>query len=209
MLFNILVAIQHIDHITYVDSAAEENNFIAKWALLGFTEYVRVHTPRYPAAHIALASGDDPNFPWAMMTGLSISEDPKSPINIFVERYGAGKQHVAYNIGPDEDMEALNHNLIACGWRFMTGVLTYRDDTGAGIRQLFVAPEVPFGPFIELVQRKHNANGEPFDGFDTTNIDNLYEAYTDYSLHLESPKSYGYVGVANSLGSQDYVEKSG
>jgi hypothetical protein len=188
--------IQHIDHITYVAAAEDENNFIARWGMLGFKEYVRVHTPRYPAAHIALASGDDPNFPWAMMTGLSVSDDPKSAINLFVQRYGAGPQHVAYNVDPGEDMEELHRKLVARGWRFMTGVLTYRDNTGAGIRQMFVAPQVPYGPFSELVQRIHGPSGQPFDGFDTANIDNLYEAYTGYSAHLENRKSTLWAGAA-------------
>ncbi|MDC0710378.1 hypothetical protein POL68_18015 [Stigmatella sp. ncwal1] len=196
------MSIQHIDHITYVAAAEDEHNFITRWGLLGFKEYVRVHTPRYPAAHIALASGDDPNFPWAMMTGLSVSDDPKSPINLFVQRYGAGPQHVAYNIGPGEDMEELHRKLVAAGWRFMTGVLTYRDNTGAGIRQMFVAPQVPYGPFSELVQRIHGPSGQPFDGFDTTNIDNLYEAYVDYSAHLERQKSTLRVGAPNLLGNR-------
>lgn len=182
------MTIRHIDHITYVSAAEDESAFIARWGLLGFEEFVRVHTPRFPAAHIALSSGQDPNFPWAMMTGLSVSDDPKSPINLFVQRYGAGPQHVAYNIGPDEDMEELHRKMVSSGWRFMTGVLTYRDDTGAGIRQMFVAPQVPYGPFSELVQRIHGPSGA-FDGFDTTNIDDLYEAYTDYSVHLENRKS--------------------
>jgi hypothetical protein len=179
------MSIQHIDHITYVAAAEDENNFIARWGLLGFKEYVRVHTPRYPAAHIALASGHDPNFPWAMMTGLSVSPDPKSAINLFVQRYGAGPQHVAYNIGAGEDMEELHRKLVARGWQFMTNVLTYRDSTGAGIRQMFVAPQVP--------------TGQPFDGFDTTNIDNLYEAYVDYSVHLDNRKSAVWAGAANPV----------
>jgi hypothetical protein len=193
------MSIQHIDHITYVAAAEDENNFIARWGLLGFKEYVRVHTPRYPAAHIALASGHDPNFPWAMMTGLSVSPDPKSAINLFVQRYGAGPQHVAYNIGAGEDMEELHRKLVARGWQFMTNVLTYRDSTGAGIRQMFVAPQVPYGPFSELVQRIHGPTGQPFDGFDTTNIDNLYEAYVDYSVHLDNRKSAVWAGAANPV----------
>ncbi|HEX8537058.1 MAG TPA: hypothetical protein VF664_06305, partial [Cystobacter sp.] len=198
--YRMVVSIQHIDHITYVSAFEDENDFIARWGLLGFKEYVRVHTTRYPAAHIALASGDDPNFPWAMMTGLSVSDDPKSAINLFIQRYGAGAQHVAYNIGPEEDMEELHRKLVARGWRFMTEVLTYRDSTGAGIRQMFVAPQVPYGPFSELVQRIHGPSGQPFDGFDTTNIDNLYEAYVDYSVHLDNRKSAVWAGTANPPG---------
>lgn len=77
---------------------------------------------------------------------------------------------MAYNIGPGEDMEELHRKWVSCGWRFMTGVLTYRDSTGAGIRQMLVASQVPYGPFSELVQRIHGPSGQPFDGFDTTNL---------------------------------------
>ncbi len=179
-------AIRHIDHITYVDHYSHEKDFIHRWEVMGFHEHVRVHTERYPASHIALTSGSNPDFPWETMTGLSVTKDPKSPINEFVKRYGPGLQHPAYNVDPVADMEELQKELVASGWVFMTPVLTYEDSNGAKMKQMFVAPTLPYGPFVEFAQRFENAKREPFDGFDVRNIDDLYEEYIQYSKHLDS-----------------------
>ena len=175
----------HIDHVTYVAREENERGFIERWRMLGFREHVRLTTSRFPATHIALVGGQLPGAPWAAMTGLSVSPDPASPVNEFTRRYGEGLQHVAYAISPDMDFEVLGRDLERSGWQLMTRVLTYQDPAGARLRQLFAAPLQPFGPFIEFIQRHPGPGGLPFDGFDTTNIDDLYEAYADYSRWLE------------------------
>jgi hypothetical protein len=176
--------IRHIDHVTYV--ARAEEPFVDGWTQLGFREHVRVSTRRYPAAHIALTSGRSEAFPWEVMTGLSVSGDAASPINEFIRRYGEGEQHVAYNIDPAADMDEVARTLTRSGWKFMTPVLRYGDEkTGAGLRQIFVAPERPYGKFTELVQRLPGRDGAPFGGFDSDNIDDLYECYAEYSEWLE------------------------
>lgn len=178
-------AIRHIDHITYAGRARHEQTFIERWQLMGFSELVRLHTRRYPATHIALTSGKNANFPWETMTGLSVSEDPGSPINEFILRYGEGVQHVAYNIDPNIPMEELYKELKKRQWQFMTNVLVHKDDHGARLCQIFTAPQVPAGTFVELIQRLPGPHGEIFDGFDIMNIDDLYEAYAQYSAWLE------------------------
>jgi len=178
-------AIRHIDHVTYVAPFAEERNFIDLWKTLGFHEHVRLYTPRWPATHIALVSGATAEYPWATMTGLSVSEDSQSPVNQYIKRYGAGIQHTAYNIDPGADMEEIHDMMKKLGWNFMTPVLTYKDGTGARLRQMFIAPNTPFGPFVEFVQRLAGPNGQAFDGFDTMNIDDLYQCYNDYSKSLD------------------------
>ena len=178
-------AIRHIDHITYVTSADNEQAFLTSWQLLAFREHVRVHTRRFPAAHIALTSGAQSGQPWAIMTGLSVSRDERSPVNEFVRRYGEGQQHVAYNVGVEVDMDALHRTMAAQGTTFMTPVLTYAEGSGARLRQMFTAPTRPYGTFVELIQRLPGPDGEPFGGFDTDNIDDLYQAYADYSVWLE------------------------
>ncbi len=178
-------AIRHIDHITYAGKTRNEKGFIERWQLMGFSELVRLHTRRYPATHIALTSGKSSDFPWETMTGLSVSEDPGSPINEFIIRYGEGVQHVAYNIHPEADMEELYQELKKRKWQFMTSVLTHKDDHGARLCQLFTAPQVPAGTFVELIQRLPGPHGEIFNGFDIVNIDDLYEAYSQYSAWLE------------------------
>lgn len=186
----ILKAIRHIDHVTYAVSWEHETTFIRRWEVLGFKELVRLNTERFPATHIALTSGEVEGFPWATMTGLSISYDKNSPINEYIHRYGEGIQHVAYNVDPQADMEQLEQELYKLGWRFMTPVLTYKDGQGAHLRQMFTAPEIPHGPFIELAQRLPGEDGAVFNGFDTSNIDDLYQHYSDYSRWLEkNPKA--------------------
>ena len=104
----VLKSIRHIDHVTYVAALDNEEAFINRWRALGFHEHVRLDCERFPATHIALVSGNTAEFPWATMTGLSISEDPASPINEFVRRHGENVQHVAYNIDPEVDMVGVN-----------------------------------------------------------------------------------------------------
>jgi len=181
-------SVRHIDHVTYVAAWENEKAFIATWAKLGFSEHVRVFTHKHPATHIALVSGTSPEYPWATMTGLSVSEDPNSAINEYVRRYGAGVQHVAYNIDPHFDMEQVHVEMKETGWHFMTPVLTYQDGNGARLRQFFAAPAAPFGPFVEFVQRLSGPNGKAFDGFDSMNIEELYDHYTDYSRSLDRKK---------------------
>lgn len=181
----VLKAIRHIDHVTYVARYENERRFIEQWQSLGFREHVRLHTIRWPAIHIALISGVTSEYPWATMTGLSVSEDPKNPVNEFVRRYGEGIQHTAYNIDPEVDMEALHQEMKRLGWNFMTPVLTYKDAAGAKLKQMFIAPSVPYGPFVEFVQRLPGPDGQAFDGFDITNIDDLYQNYADYSRHID------------------------
>jgi 4-hydroxyphenylpyruvate dioxygenase-like putative hemolysin len=180
-----LNAIRHIDHVTYVSAFESETRFLNQWKIFGFDELVRLQTLRFPASHIALVSGKTEEYPWETMTGLSVSEDPESPVNEFVRRYGEGVQHVAYNIHPQADMEALHRELVAQGWSFMTPVLTYKEGSGARLRQMFVAPQAPYGPFVELVQRLLGPEGAAYNGFDVQNIDDLYQYYADYSRWLE------------------------
>ncbi|MBD2447191.1 hypothetical protein H6G76_08430 [Nostoc sp. FACHB-152] len=181
---DILQSIRHIDHITYVAPFEDEHRFLSKWSLLGFNEHMRLKTVRFPATHIALVSGISADYPWATMTGLSVSEDPNSPINKFIDLYGEGMQHTAYNIDPEADMEELHHHMKELGWKFMTPVLSYSDESGALLKQMFVAPSTPYGSFIEFVQRLHGADGKAFNSFDINNIDDLYEHYADYSNWL-------------------------
>ncbi|MBZ0266355.1 hypothetical protein K8I28_16990 [bacterium] len=177
--------IRHVDHITYVAAADQERNFIETWEKLGFKESWRGGCERYPATHIALIAGMSDEFPWATMTGLSVSDDPESPINEFVRRYGPGVQHVAYNLGPESDMDEVYENMREMGWDLMTPVLTYHDKNGGKLRQMFIAPTIPFGPFVEFIQRLPGKDGKPYDGFDQMNIDDLYEHYDEISKQLD------------------------
>lgn len=182
--FSLKSAIRRIDHVTYVTSAENESAFIASWEALGFNELNRLHTKRYSAAHIVLAAEPTTADAWTTMTGLSVSQDPKSPINEFVHRYGTGVQHVAYAIHPDVDMDAMYERMQAHGWRFITPLLDYTDVNQARLRQTFVAPTLPYGPFVEFVQRLPGKDGRVFENFEVDNIDDLYAGYDAYSRRL-------------------------
>lgn len=176
--------IRRIDHVTYVTSPDNERSFIASWNALGFYERKRLSTKRYPANHIVLTDEPTETDAWQTMTGLSVSHDPASPINEFVRLYGTGVQHVAYAIRPESDMEEIYSRLKTNGWNFITPLLDYVDEDHARLRQIFVAPTLPYGPFVELVQRLPGKNGKTFDDFDISNIDNLYAGYDAYSRFL-------------------------
>lgn len=186
-----LKAIRHIDHVTYVSAHESEERFLNQWKIFGFEELVRLQTHKYPASHIALVSGKTAEYPWETMTGLSVSPDPESPVNEFVRRYGEGMQHIAYNIHPEADMDALHIELKGMGWEFMTPVLTYKDGSGARLRQMFVAPQSPYGTFVELVQRLLGPEGAAYNGFDVQNIEDLYRAYDEYSQWLSKRGACG------------------
>ncbi len=66
----------------------------------------------------------------------------------------------------------------------MTPVLKYEDKTGATLEQLFVAPESPFGSFAEIIRRGLGKDGEPFQGFNTEQIDTLYRFYNHHGETL-------------------------
>ncbi|MCB2210928.1 hypothetical protein KQI52_02315 [bacterium] len=183
-----LTSIRHIDHVTYVAANEDEKRFCDTWNHLGFHETVRLRTVRYPATHIALTSGKIEGFPWLTMTGLSVSEDPSSPINEFVRRYGAGIQHVAYNVDPEFDVHQVFDMLKKDGWDFMTPVLSYQDENEGHLHQFFAKPAAPFGTFVEFTQRLEGKTGEVFGGFNTDVIDDLYDHYRDVSLHMEKLK---------------------
>lgn len=123
--------IEGIDHCTYVDAADNESDFIRRWAALGFSEVVRLRTRRFPASHIALTTAVTTLSSPRVMTGLSVSDDPSSPINEFVRRYGAGLQHVAYRVAIDVDFDDLSGWLEATGLQLMTAPLRYVGDGGA------------------------------------------------------------------------------
>jgi len=179
--------VRHVDHITYVVRPENEASYRARWGLLGAEELVRLRTERFPGTHIALTSGQNPLSSWEVMTGFSISEDPSSPINEFIRRYGEGAQHTAYNIDPEVDMDELCDQMRRSGWVFMTPVMNY--GSGARLRQVFTAPTLPYGPFGEFVQRLPGPDGTAFNGFDTDNIEGLYEHYAQYSAFLERKRT--------------------
>lgn len=188
---NVLDCIPHLDHITYVTKFENERVFVERWKLLGFDEHVRFHTSRFPATHIALVRNNTKTFNSSLttMTWLSVSSDPQSPLNEFVRRYGEGMQHTAYSIDPKVSMEELQQQMKQLSWNFMTPVLSYKNASGTILRQMFTAPIIPYGPFIEFVQRLDTPDENAFDSFDTTTIDDLYQYYVNYShsLTLKSP----------------------
>lgn len=182
--------IKKIDHVTHAVRFENERAFIQKWLSREFQETMRFQTTLYPATHIALMRVAPGQRGGRIMVGLSISDDPQSPVNRFIELYGEGPQHTAYDIHPGVDFNEMYKMMIARGQKFMTPVLTYGDAGGSRLNQAFTAPTKPYGRFTEYIQRLPDKEGRIFDSFDVGNIEDLYALYDDYSKFLLKEQSY-------------------
>jgi hypothetical protein len=177
------------DHATFVVPYADKELFIARWTAQGLKPMPAIVTTEFPAEHIALVEKPGATRTCERMIGLSVSQDPQSSINKLCELAKAhgpkgALQHIAYSVAPATDFDSVRRELEEKGVVFMTPVLEYKDPNGACLRQMFVACKVPFGPFIEIIQRTPDTNGVPFQGFSASQIDNLYRYYMEYSLAL-------------------------
>ena len=179
------------DHVTYVTRYAYKEAFLAHWHRQGLKLTPPIITQEFPAEHIAMVEQPGETQSCELMIGLSVSQDPESPINKLCDLvsdhvWSQGVlQHIAYSIDPSARMDQVRAELVGQGVTFMTPIFEYKEPSGAALRQMFVACLVPFGPFIEIVQRTAGTDGIPFQGFNGSQIDNLYRAYKAYSLELE------------------------
>ena len=125
------------------------------------------------------------------MVGLSVPRQPSTNAPIaetlsLGSRIGIPRQtthqlqHIAFNVKAGASMEAVKAGLERAGLLFMTDVLTYHDDKGASIRQLFI-------------QRVPNVDGQPYGGFDPDIIDDLYRALDKQIGARVVAKSQGWV----------------
>lgn len=183
------------DHKTYVVPHEHRDTFINKHAAKGLTALPAIVTSEFPAEHIAMVEKPGATRTCERMVGLSVSTDPNSPINKLCElanivggsHVAVAKgvlQHIAYAVGPEWDFNYVRERIETHCVVFMTPILEYKDPNGATLRQMFVACETPFGPFVEIIQRTPDAKGVPFQGFSAQQIDNLYRYYNEYSLKL-------------------------
>ncbi len=180
------------DHVTYIASAViGASNFVEYWEEQGFYPRKPIVTTRFPAQHIVFTNSA------RNIVGLSISNDPNSPINKSLGLWGVmryepsiqgftpGKlQHIAYEVNPRRSIDEVRAELESKGTQFMTPILRYQDPNGAMLEQMFVACKVPYGPFVEVIRRGLGKNLERFQGFHSDQIDNLYEHYDRYSREL-------------------------
>lgn len=188
------------DHVAHVVTPGELEQFARFWTERGYAQLPALETTRYPAQHIGFTNPDEPNQP---MVALSVSSDDASPINRFIKLYGSHRltetgeiamgsvQHIAYRIDPSvTTIEAVVSELSANGIRFMTPILSHIPNPTSELKQVFVACSVPWGPFVELVQRTAlpvtltEPNGIAKQGFASDQIDILYDHYHHYSLAL-------------------------
>ncbi len=189
------------DHVTFVTSPAYEEDFLAARMREGFATRTQYTTRRFPARHIALAAAataDTAAEVPAPSLGLSVSDDLGSPINKCVHLYGGHRlsadaellpgrvQHFALCVDPERLIEVVRTKLESHGVKFMTPILCNTDPSGAFLKQMFVACKVPFGPFVEIIQRGRGRNGEIFRGFNIAQIDDLYEHYDRFSRAMRS-----------------------
>lgn len=94
----------------------------------------------------------------------------KSQINEFIEKYGQGVQHVAFEV---EDIDAVCREWEAHGVKFSGPVKEGRDGFGP-LKQRFTYPLFPnTGLFIELTQRQHGE--EAARTFVRSTVESLYK----------------------------------
>jgi hypothetical protein len=181
------------DHATFVATPDNEAEFASYWERFGYKKRSSYSTNRFPARHVAIAQdavGDDES-----MIGLSVSDDYDSPINKAIRLYGGYRvcegeimpgrlQHVAITIGHEARIESVRGVLQAAGVQFMTPILSVLEPSGGLLKQMFVSCNVPYGPFIEFIQRSEAGAGAPRREFDAEQIDILYEHYDAYSGRL-------------------------
>jgi hypothetical protein len=177
--------IGEIDHVNYAVEVRNERAFIETWANLGFLELSRVQTQKYAGTHIALGAGRGKRLHWSMMNGLAVSTNPDSPINRFIERHGAGVQYVAYSVNPEADLDEMYDRMRAWGWKLMTPVLSYEDSNGPRLREIYICPTEPYGPFIGFIQRLPGQFGVPYEAWDILMLDSLYDYYVEVSERLK------------------------
>lgn len=182
------------DHRTYVMRPENYESFIRYWAARWYMPTNQRHqTNKYPGQHIALLKSGEKFTACSKMVWISMSDDEASPINMLLRRYGLnlqshgwGLQHIAYNIAPEKDFWEVRKSLEKLGTKFMTPILEYHQENGAFLKQMFVACLIPYGPFVEIVQRWSWENGEIFQDFNTQQIDALYSHYDAYSKNIST-----------------------
>lgn len=104
----------------------------------------------------------------ALMQGRN--KTGKSQINEFIEKYGQGVQHVAFEV---EDIDAVCREWEAHGVKFSGSVKEGRDGFGP-LKQRFTYPLFPnSGLFIELTQRQHGE--ETAKTFVRSTVESLYK----------------------------------
>lgn len=179
------------DHITYCIEYDRKDEFMSYWAENnGLAPSQAIRTTLYPAEHIALVPNPDDHRGCDQMIGLSISKDPKSPINKLLQhghRHASGGvfQHRAYLVKEGYSIENIKDNLEKIGMGFMTPILSYTDDQNATLKQIFTECKNPYGPFIEIIERRLGLDGKPFRNFNASQIDNLYDHYDTLSKNLK------------------------
>lgn len=189
------------DHIAYVVRREDFPDFTDYWELRGYQQLPALITHDYPARHIGFVRRGEGHSP---MIASSVSDAPASPINRFMQLYGShhidadkvvvpGKvQHIAYQIDTAiTSIEAVRAELVGQGIAFMTPILTYESSDGGVLKQTFCSCKVPWGPFVELVERRQlpvvissteGITGR--QGFGEQQIDALYRYYDEYSRKL-------------------------
>lgn len=87
--------------------------------------------------------------------------EPDSQVSQYIQEYGPGVQHVAFEVDSIEDaVEELEHK----GLQFATGLLE-----GPGLKQIFSARDRQSGMMYELISRTTET------GFQDNNVNRLFE----------------------------------
>jgi methylmalonyl-CoA/ethylmalonyl-CoA epimerase len=147
--------IRRIDHIAIAVDDLERALRFMTGALGGILEDNRVTRGSRTAMESAVIRFGD--FTLVILHGLH----PDSQVSRFVERYGAGVQHIAVEVF---DIEKVIEHLNKCGMRFRTELY----DCGK-LKQIFTERDEETSMMFEFIERVDS------DSFDERNIQRLYE----------------------------------
>ncbi len=152
---SIQTTLDKIDHMAIAvhDLDAAVDYYVSK---MGYTlDCIRETTGKYSGMQSAVLFSDE----FSVVLVKSLSEG--SQVERYIERYGTGVQHIAFQV---DDIHATFERLAKKGMEFSTGIIE-----AIGLRQLFTKRDPNTGMMHEFIERTGQSN------FDEKNINQLFE----------------------------------
>lgn len=143
-----------IDHIAVAVIDLEEA-IIFYQNVLGFVLEERRTTQGAKTGMISAVMGGG-DFTIVLIQGL----EPQSQVSKYIENYGPGVQHVAFEV---DDLKGTVARLRKNGMTFATDVIS-----GPGLRQIFSHRDVNSGVMVEIIERRDH------HGFEEENVQDLF-----------------------------------
>ncbi|MEN9868156.1 MAG: hypothetical protein RL748_3746 [Pseudomonadota bacterium] len=145
-----------IDHVAIAVRDLEESLFLYR-DIFGF-ELINRREIKGTFSGMIAAELNARGFSIVLVQGT----DPESHVTRYVQEYGPGVQHIAFEV---EDVEVLSNSLKAAGIKFATDIIR-----GDGLIQIFTQREATCGMMFEFIQHT-----DSYNGFEEFNIRQLFE----------------------------------